>query len=383
MGEQDSPKTITTSDDLNKTNQFLSEKNTKMANNPYDSKLLSNEKDSIGNQTNINNDNRNNSSIKERESGNTDNEFSVFGNEDNDINFVEKQNSIKGSNIISSKGAILNDAENLIKKNELKSRDDVLKFLEKKGINPDNLPYNDTIKFTELMDLVEANNENKLTEEELALIKKNDEEAALKKEKAEEGFIEKMSNIVPKGYRVTSSKIRDKIEGDGNCFYRAIAKLEKKDQEKYGDVRNEIYNKIVDYCNLLGQNQTEEIDDKLILLIQQDTKEYKMEHDNDRNSQIAVLFQIGEFVRNENGGNIYGGLIEAYFYAKKANKVVIIYDSNGYVSGYDPINKCFIDKDYINNKGSSKNEYIANAVKLAYNAAGRHYEAIVPMNVKN
>ena len=134
---------------------------------------------------------------------------------------------------------------------------------------------------------------------------------------------------------------------------------------------------------MLGQNQTEEIDDKLILLIQQDTNEYKMEHDNDRDSQIAVLLQIGEFVRNENGGNMYGGLIEAYFYAKMANKVVIIYDSNGSVSGYDPINKCFIDKDYINNKGSSKNEYIANAVKLAYNAAGRHYEAIVPMNVKN
>ena len=385
VGEQGSLKTITTSDDLNKTNQSLSEKNTKMANNSYDSnfQLLSNEKDSIGNQTNINNDNRNNSSIKERESENVDNEFSVFKNENNNINSGEWKNSIKGSNVISSKGAILNDAENLIKENELKSRNDLLNFLREKGINPDNLPDNDTIKLTELLDLVDANNENKLTKEELASIKKNEEEAAFEKEKAEEGFIEKMSNIIPKGYRVTSSKTGDKIEGDGNCFYRAIAKLEKKDQEKYGDVRNEIYNKIVDYCNLLGQNQTEEIDDKLILLIQQDTNEYKMEHDNDRNSQIAVLFQIGEFVRNENGGNIYGGLIEAYFYAKKANKVVIIYDSNGYVSGYDPINKCFIDKDYINNKGSLKNEYIANVVKLAYNAVGRHYEAIVPMNVKN
>lgn len=99
---------------------------------------------------------------------------------------------------------IYSDAKGQIDKGKLKSRNDLLNFLGKKGINTDNLPYNDTIKLTKLLDLVDANDKNKLTEEELALIKKDGEEVAFKKEKAEEGFIEKMSNIIPKGHRVTS-----------------------------------------------------------------------------------------------------------------------------------------------------------------------------------
>ena len=75
--------------------------------------------------------------------------------------------------------SILDDAEKQIKEGKLKSSDDVLNFLGKKGINTDNLSDNDGIKFAELLDLVDANDKNKLTEEELALVKKSEKVAAL------------------------------------------------------------------------------------------------------------------------------------------------------------------------------------------------------------
>ena len=291
---------------------------------------------------------------------------------------------------------IYSDAKGQIDKGKLKSRNDLLNFLGKKGINTDNLPYNDTIKLTKLLDLVDANDKNKLTEEELALVKKSEEVADLKKEKAEEDFIEKMSNIIPKGYRVTSSKTGDKIEGDGNCFYRAIAKLEKKDQEKYGDVRKKIFDEIGKYCPESNEEQAEKIDNNLKDLIKNYAVENKLECSfNEVDDLLAVLIQIREHVGNADNKNRYAGHIEAYFYAKATKNAVIIYDSIGQMTAFIPDKegkdmqvkslsaKETEDQQKIENFVKNNSINVAAAVKLACNTVGPHYEAIVPVDVKN
>lgn len=284
---------------------------------------------------------------------------------------------------------IYSDAKGQIKEGKLKSRNDLLNFLGKKGINTDNLPYNNTVKLTELLDLVSANDKNKLTEKELALIKKSEKEAALKKEKDEKDFIEKMSNIVPKGYRVTSSKTGDKIKGDGNCFYRAIAKLENGNQEGYSEIRTAISDEINKSAELFGES-ADKIDDNLFDLL----KFYAHEYNNvncevTKDNLPAVLQQIKEYVEGKDKQNEYAGPIEAYFYAKATKKVVIIYDSNDQISVFIPdkdgssVKVEYKDPKEIESYIKKNNIDTTAAVKLAYNADGRHYEAIVPMNVKN
>lgn len=287
--------------------------------------------------------------------------------------------------------SILDDAEKQIKEGKLKSSDDVLNFLGKKGINTDNLSDNDGIKFAELLDLVDANDKNKLTEEELALVKKSEKVAALEKEKAEEGFIEKMSNIIPKVYKVTSSKTGDKIKGDGNCFYGAIAKLKNGNQEGYGEIRKTISDEINKSAGL-AEKSADKIDNNLLTLIQLYAWEYnelKDVEEVNENNLSGVLYQIKEHVKGEDKKNEYAGPIEAYFYAKATKKVVIIYDSNDQISVFIPdkdgssVKVEYKDPKEIENYIKENKIDIANVVKLAYNAVGRHYEAIVPMNVKN
>lgn len=240
------------------------------------------------------------------------------------------------------------------------------------------------------MDLVDANDKNKLTEEELALIKKSEKEAALEKEKAEEGFIEKMSNIVPKGYRVTSSKAGDEIIGDGNCFYRAIAKLENENQEGYSEIRKTISDEINKSVELVGKSDYK-IDDNLLYILQIYAGEYNELKDVEvaENNLAMVLSQIEKCVKGKDKKNEYAGPIEAYFYAKATKKVVIIYDSNNQISVFIPdkngnsVHVEHMTPDKIENCIKGNNINIAAAVKLAYDAVGRHYEAIVPVDVKN
>ena len=66
-----------------------------------------------------------------------------------------------------------------------------------------------------------------------------------------------LKKIIPEGYRVTSFDKGDEIIGDGNCFYRAIAKLEKGNQEEYGDVRKKIFDEIGKYCPESNEEQAE------------------------------------------------------------------------------------------------------------------------------
>ena len=466
--EKDSPKTITTSDDLNKTNQSLSEKNTKMVNNSYDSnfQLLSNKKDSIGNQTNINNDNRNNSSTKERESGNIDNKFSIFNNKDK-INFVDGQNSARtdvnnmchNSSILSKEefadndfsifndenNAINSDGENqnlakndvnnmghdssVLSKEEFADNDFSIFNDENNAINSDgenqNLARTDVnnmghdnfdLSEQELKDLDKEIKDLRLQENEvqfykesrIAEIKKNKKEKTeeqkhleniIKQSESENENIEKkykeaesnLKKMMPEGYRVTSFDKRDGIIGDGNCFYRAIAKLENGNQEEYGKIRTTISDEINKSAGL-AEKSADKIDNNLLTLIQLYAWEYnelKDVEEVNENNLSGVLYQIKEHVKGEDKKNEYAGPIEAYFYAKAAKKTVILYDSSNQVHVFIPDKKGdsvhveHVDPDKIENHIKENKIDIANAVKLAYNATGKHYEAIVPVYVKN
>ena len=110
---------------------------------------------------------------------------------------------------------------------------------------------------------------------------------------------------------------------------------------------------------------------------------------------LAVLIQIREHVGNADNKNRYAGHIEAYFYAKATKNAVIIYDSIGQMTAFIPDKegkdmqvkslsaKETEDQQKIENFVKNNSINVAAAVKLACNTVGPHYEAIVPMNVKN
>ena len=386
--EQDSLKTTTTSDDLDKTNQSLSEKNTKMADNSDDSnfQLFSNLEDNIKDQTNINNDYRNNSSIKERESGNMGNEFSVFGNEDNDINFVNGQNSAR-----TDVNNMVHDSS-VLSEEELAEIEGQINDLRKIGsYTEEDLVL---LKQNFIKEAIEKKKNDKKNAEYQQQLEKVIEQSKSENEDIEKRYKEVENNlkkIIPEGYRVTSFDKGDEIIGDGNCFYRAIAKLENENQERYGEIRKTISDEINKSAELVGKS-ADKIDNNLLTLIQLYAWEYnelKDVEEVNENNLSGVLYQIKEHVEGKDKKNEYAGPIEAYFYAKAAKKTVILYDSSNQVHVFIPDKKGdsvhveHVDPDKIENHIKENKIDIANAVKLAYNATGKHYEAIVPVDVKN
>ena len=313
-------------------------------------------------------------------------EFSVFKNENNNINSDgENQNLAKNDvnnmgydNLVLSEeelDEIKKGAKNLIKDG----------FLEEKG------------KAEYINSMIKETIEKKKMDRENALFNEQIEEE-IKKSKLEEKCKENarkeaennLKKIIPEGYRVTSSERGDKIKGDGNCFYRAIAKLEKGNQEGYGEIRKTISDEINKSAELFGES-ADKIDDNLLPLLEN----YAGEYNELKNVEVAennlaiVLYQIKEHVEDKDKKNEYAGPIEAYFYAKATKKVVIIYDSNNQISVFIPgedensVNVKHMAPDKIESYIEENNIDIAAAVKLAYNSVGRHYEAIVPVDVKN
>ena len=337
--------------------------------------------DNIKDQPNINGDIKNNSFVKDRGSENVYNEFSVFKNENNNINSGEWQNSAR-----TDVNNMVHDSSDLSEQ-ELNGLDKEISDLVSKGTLQENevQSYKES-RIAEIKKDKKGNLEYQQQVEKVIEQSKSENENIKKRYEEAENNLKK---IIPEGYRVTSFDKGDEIIGDGNCFYRAIAKLEKKDQEKYGEIRTTISNEINKSAELFGE-LSDKIDDNLFDLL----KFYALEYNNINCEVIkddlpAVLQQIREYVEGEDKQNEYAGPIEAYFYAKAAKKTVILYDSSNQVHVFIPdkngnsVKVEHMAPDKIESYIEGNNIDITAAVKLAYNVFGKHYEAIVPVDVKN
>lgn len=330
----------------------------------------------INNKLNINNHDK---IYKDRaESGNMGNEFSIFGNEDNDINFVDGQNSARTDvNNMGHDNFDLSEQELNNLNNEIK------KF----GFSEEEAQGYRKNRIAEIKKDKKEKAEEKKQLENVIKQSESENENIEKKYKEAESNLKKM---MPEGYRVTSFDKGDEIIGDGNCFYRAIAKLKNGNQEGYGEIRKTISDEINKSAELFGES-ADKIDNNLITLIQLYAGEYSELKGVEihKNNLDVSLLQIREHVEGKDKKNEYAGPIEAYFYAKATKKAVIIYDSNNQISVFIPgedgnsVNVKHMAPDKIESYIKKNNIDISNAVKLAYNAAGKHYEAVVPVGVDN
>lgn len=407
----------------------------------------------INNKLNINNHDKIDKDRAEIE--NADNDFSLFkdvkndeisisNNEDNNINFFERENSRQDENgNINSKGSIKSDSKINESRNKIINADNEFSIFNDenniinsgKGKNlartdVNNTGHDNSVLSKEKLAEIEGqiNNLRKsggYTEEDLVLLKQNLIEEAIEKKKmdrenleyqqqveniikqskSENENIEKkykeaesnLEKMIPNGYRVTSFDKGDGIIGDGNCFYRAIAKLEKGNQEEYGKIRTAISDEINKSAGL-AEKSADKIDNNLLTLIQLYAWEYnelKDVEEVNENNLSGVLYQIKEHVKGEDKKNEYAGPIEAYFYAKATKNAVIIYDSIGQMTAFIPDKegkdmqvkslsaKETEDQQKIENFVKNNSINVAAAVKLACNTVGPHYEAIVPVDVKN
>ena len=309
---------------------------------------------------------------------NVDNEFSVFKNENNNINSGEGEfSAINYANDMAYDNFDLSEQE-------LKDLDNEIKDLELQENQVQSYKKN---RIAEIKKRKKEKAEDQQQLEKTVKQSKSERENVEKKYKEAESNLEKM---IPNGYRVTSFDKGDGIIGDGNCFYRAIAKLENGNQEGYSEIRKTISDEINKSVELVGKSDYK-IDDNLLTLIQLYAGEYSelKSVEIHKNNLDVSLLQIREHVEGKDKKNEYAGPIEAYFYAKATKKVVIIYDSNDQISVFIPDkdgNNVHVEHttpDKVKNYIEENNIDISNAVKLAYNAAGKHYEAVVPVGVDN
>lgn len=292
---------------------------------------------------------------------------------------------------------------------DLKTREAVVKFLKDKGVDCDNnnLSDDDAVKVSELMELIDSmqkikeeakkkanmpakissNQQSKknkpeanpaLTNKELKEIeeeaKKNAEnlrkEGAINKEETkayEKLEIERLKNEklksleqpknIPDGYKLKN------VKGDGNCLYRAIARIVKGNENNYHDIRNsavgavdgllkgikdfkDLY-EVHDNCQLSGFNESlvnEVFDGIPFMGIFRQASDYKGGDVKTIKNALDILAEIKKSLSTDKE---FGGAAELYFISVAIKRPLVIYNNDGTIAGYSPGLKVFIDRDNI------------------------------------
>lgn len=232
-----------------------------------------------------------------------------------------------------------------------------------------------------------------LTKEELSEIEKEAKKLGLKGDDAkiyisnrkEELINKKLKDLEPLGNIPDGYELRN-VERDGNCLYRAIARIVKGNEDNYHDIRNsavgavdgllkriedfkDLY-EVLDNCQLSGFNESlvnEAFDGIPFMGIFRQASDYKGGDVKTIKNALDILIEIKKSLSTDKE---FGGAAELYFISVAINRPLVIYNNDGTIAGYSPGLKVFIGRDNIS-------WLDADNTKVMVHRKGNHFQALV------
>lgn len=178
-------------------------------------------------------------------------------------------------------------------------------------------------------------------------------------ERLKNGKLKKMEPLsnIPSGYKT------EDVKGDGNCFYRAIARIVKGNENNYHDIRNsateavnDLLKRIKNFENLYDVHdnyQLSDLDESFVneafdgipfMGIFRQASDYKGGDVKTIKNALDILAKIKQSLSADKE---FGGAAELYFISVAIKRPLVIYNNDGTIAGYSPELKMFIDRNNI------------------------------------
>jgi hypothetical protein len=289
--------------------------------------------------------------------------------------------------------SIFTEAEQRIFRHELKTWDEVEKFLRDRKIGDlRKLSKDEKVKKDNLkncLNVIKTSQQNDPSKKNVGVSPKKPDAQQYKVKKPHASPAKSMKQLknIPDGYKLRN------VKGDGNCFYRAVAHIAKKGENNYLSIRNsaakiasnlkekvkglkETYG--IDYNHKLGDLDESVLNDAFgnipfMDIIRQGFGYAKNDTIETIGDALYVLEKIRESLSTDRKE---GGEAELYFISAATRRPVVIYDNNGNVTGYSPtlspILGRFLGKEDISMLGNDKVMVYRKGV-----GDNGHYQALV------